>query len=241
MLTLIVARAKNGAIGRANTIPVARARGSGRLPTRNHGRRADHGAAHMGKPAVPPAEEPVEHRRDLRRGPVGDHRPHARGGAGHRQAAGHSRLYGIGGSAIYRALLPLAHRLLVTEVDLTIPDADAFFPEFDQAEWRKIWEHPCARMGRAVCCGNGCGCELLKKRVCMKLAVKVSDEGNEQQSSLIPQFVPRNKRTFAQALEARFFWWLSFALWMYLFFQHLCNKSRLLAYAEPASSTCLDR
>ncbi len=46
------------------------------------------------------------------------------------------------GSAIYRALLPHAHRLLVTEVDLTIPDADAFFPDFDEGEWRKIWQHP---------------------------------------------------------------------------------------------------
>ncbi|MCZ8148681.1 MAG: dihydrofolate reductase, partial [Roseomonas sp.] len=56
------------------------------------------------------------------------------------QAAGHARLYGIGGSSIYEALLPLAHRLLVTEVETEVEGADAFFPVFDEREWRVIWE-----------------------------------------------------------------------------------------------------
>ena len=55
--------------------------------------------------------------------------------------AGHTRVYGIGGSSVYAALLPLADRLVVTEVDLTVEKADAFFPDFDVRDWRLIGRH----------------------------------------------------------------------------------------------------
>ncbi len=42
----------------------------------------------------------------------------------------------IGGGEIYRAALPLAHRLLVTEVDAS-PDGDAYFPQVDTLVWRE--------------------------------------------------------------------------------------------------------
>jgi dihydrofolate reductase len=54
------------------------------------------------------------------------------------QDSGNPRRYGIGGAGIYAALLPQADRLLITEVDLDIPDADAFFPDFDTNDWREI-------------------------------------------------------------------------------------------------------
>ncbi|QUS35474.1 dihydrofolate reductase [Falsirhodobacter algicola] len=54
------------------------------------------------------------------------------------RAAGHARIYGAGGSGIYEALLPMADRLLLTEVDLDLPEADAFFPKFDPADWTEI-------------------------------------------------------------------------------------------------------
>ena len=44
----------------------------------------------------------------------------------------------LGGAGIYAALLPLADRLLITEVDLDIDGADAFFPDFDESAWREI-------------------------------------------------------------------------------------------------------
>lgn len=53
-------------------------------------------------------------------------------------AQGYNRVYGIGGETIYRDLLPLADRLMLTEVDLEIADADAFFPEFDEAAWQEV-------------------------------------------------------------------------------------------------------
>jgi len=57
---------------------------------------------------------------------------------GYCAAEGYRRVYGIGGEGIYRALLPLADRLLVTEVDVEIDGADAFFPEFDPDEWIEL-------------------------------------------------------------------------------------------------------
>ncbi|GGE39176.1 dihydrofolate reductase family protein [Actibacterium pelagium] len=32
----------------------------------------------------------------------------------------------------------LNYRQLITEVDLDVPDADTFFPDFDPADWRHI-------------------------------------------------------------------------------------------------------
>lgn len=58
------------------------------------------------------------------------------------QEAGYQRIYGMGGAGIYREMLPLADRLLVTEVDLSVPNADTFFPEFTDAEWRLNAKHP---------------------------------------------------------------------------------------------------
>ena len=56
-------------------------------------------------------------------------------------AAGHARVYGIGGAGIYKAMLPLADRLLITEVTLQVEGADTWFPDISQEEWRA-----CARI-----------------------------------------------------------------------------------------------
>lgn len=53
------------------------------------------------------------------------------------QSLGYFRVYGIGGQKIYEAMLPLAHRLLITEVDLEVEGADAWFPEVGE-RWREI-------------------------------------------------------------------------------------------------------
>ncbi len=44
-------------------------------------------------------------------------------------------IYIIGGGEVYRQAMPSATRLLLTEVDVDVPDADTFFPEVD----RRIW------------------------------------------------------------------------------------------------------
>jgi len=53
---------------------------------------------------------------------------------------GIARIYGVGGAGIYREMLPLAHRLLITKVDINVPDADTFFPPFDQSDWENAGE-----------------------------------------------------------------------------------------------------
>lgn len=41
----------------------------------------------------------------------------------------------IGGGEIYRQLLPHADRIYLTRVQATFPDAEVFFPELDLSEW----------------------------------------------------------------------------------------------------------
>ena len=42
----------------------------------------------------------------------------------------------IGGGEIYRAALPFATKLYITEIDQE-PEGDAFFPDFDRSEWKE--------------------------------------------------------------------------------------------------------
>ncbi len=43
----------------------------------------------------------------------------------------------MGGESFYRQLLPQAHRLLLTLIDLEI-EGDAWFPQWEEAEWREV-------------------------------------------------------------------------------------------------------
>lgn len=54
------------------------------------------------------------------------------------QSQGYHRIYGIGGARIYQDMLPLADRLLISEVDVRINDADTYFPNIETAEWQLI-------------------------------------------------------------------------------------------------------
>lgn len=53
-------------------------------------------------------------------------------------------VYIIGGESIYRATLPMASRLFLTEINDTPEGADAFFPEWDRNGWRQTAreDHP---------------------------------------------------------------------------------------------------
>jgi dihydrofolate reductase len=51
---------------------------------------------------------------------------------------GYERIYGIGGHSIYEEMLPLADKLLITEVNEIVENADTFFPEFDENDWEEI-------------------------------------------------------------------------------------------------------
>lgn len=43
----------------------------------------------------------------------------------------------IGGGSVYRQMLPMAHRILLTRVDHEFPEMDTFFPEWDASEWEE--------------------------------------------------------------------------------------------------------
>lgn len=45
----------------------------------------------------------------------------------------------LGGEQIYRQLLPLATELCLTRIEASFPDADTFFPVFDENEWEETW------------------------------------------------------------------------------------------------------
>jgi dihydrofolate reductase len=47
-----------------------------------------------------------------------------------KSCAADEEVFVIGGESLYRAALPLAHRLYLTEVEDVPADADAFFPEY---------------------------------------------------------------------------------------------------------------
>ena len=141
MLSLIVARARNGAIGKDNAIPwhapedlaafqretlggavIMGRRTWDSLPRRPLPRRLN--IVVTSRARDPGAEDGVLFV------PLEQAIPAA-------QAAGYLRLYAIGGAGIYAAFLPLAQRLLITEVALDLPDADTFFPQFDRDQWRE--------------------------------------------------------------------------------------------------------
>ncbi|MBC2833984.1 dihydrofolate reductase [Paragemmobacter straminiformis] len=141
MLTLVVARARNGAIGKGNEIPWHAPEDLAAFQRETTG-----GAVIMGRRTWESLPfKPLKNRLNIvvtRDAALCDHTaPSPEAAIATARAAGYARLYGIGGEAIYRAMLTLADRLLVTEVDLAIPDADAFFPAFDEGEWRVIYEH----------------------------------------------------------------------------------------------------
>lgn len=138
MITLIVARDRNGAIGRDGDIPW-------HLPgdLKMFQRETTGGAVIMGratweslpvKPLKGRLNIVVSRDRGLAEHVVGS----VAEAVALARAEGYFRLYGIGGAGIYREMLPLADRLLLTEVDCAVEGADTWFPEVDEGEWREI-------------------------------------------------------------------------------------------------------
>ncbi|MGR3803076.1 dihydrofolate reductase [Marinibacterium profundimaris] len=135
MITLLVARARNGAIGRDGTMPWS-------LPEDlAHFREATTGGALiMGARTW----------RSLPRRPLPDRLncvvssdpdlaehvfPSPAEAVRFAREAGHQAIHGIGGARVYADLMPLADRMLISEVELDVEDADTFFPDFDETGW----------------------------------------------------------------------------------------------------------
>ena len=51
--------------------------------------------------------------------------------------AGEEEIFIAGGAALFQKALPLADRIYITYVDLEAPDADRFFPDFPEEEYHR--------------------------------------------------------------------------------------------------------
>lgn len=140
MITLIAARARNGAIGKDNDIPWFAPEDLKAFQRETLG-----GAIIMGRrtwDSLP--VKPLKNRLNLVVSSNPDAAetvlPSIEAAVEEAFAQGCRRVYGIGGERIYRGMLGMADRLLITEVDLTVTEADAFFPEFNRDNWTKAGE-----------------------------------------------------------------------------------------------------
>ena len=136
MITVIVARARNGAIGKANTIPWHAPEDLAAFKQETLG-----GAVIMGRrtwDSLP--RKPLPNRLNivvsasLPDGP--DLCRSVEEALRHARAQGVSRIYAIGGASIY------AEMLLITEVDIAVEGADTFFPEVAPQGWLEIGTRP---------------------------------------------------------------------------------------------------
>jgi dihydrofolate reductase len=141
MITLIAAVARNGAIGRAGRLPWSIPHDLQRFRRLTLGK-----PVIMGRATFESIGRPLPHRTNIVL--TGNDRFHApdvfRAGNAEEAVAIAESVHGvdpeiciIGGAAVYQAFLPSADRLDLTMVALT-PQADAYFPEWDQASWKRV-------------------------------------------------------------------------------------------------------
>ncbi|MBA3479057.1 MAG: dihydrofolate reductase [Lautropia sp.] len=141
VLTLLVARALNGAIGHANRLPwhlpedLAHFRRTTMGKTIVMGRRTWES---IGR--ILPGRQMVVVTQEITPLPAG-----VRRAASLAQAiadnANEDELFIVGGARVYASALPIAHRIVMTEVELT-PPADVFFPKPDPTDWQELSRVP---------------------------------------------------------------------------------------------------
>ncbi|MCF2904469.1 dihydrofolate reductase [Octadecabacter sp. CECT 8868] len=140
MITLIVARDENGAIGRDGTIPWD-------IPEdlKSFQRETLGGALIMGRNTWDSLPfKPLPKRLNV----VVSSQPGAAEtvvssvaeAVQYASDQGYARIYGIGGAGIYSEMLMIADRLLISDVEMTVKDADTYFPEVDLNDWRLVNE-----------------------------------------------------------------------------------------------------
>ncbi|SEQ61185.1 dihydrofolate reductase [Thalassovita taeanensis] len=142
MISLIVARALDGAIGKDNTIPWKAPEDLAFFQRETLG-----GAVIMGRHTWESLPfKPLKGRLNI---VVSSQNSSAEATLRDVQSAidfayaqGYRRIYGMGGFGIYKELLPKADRLLITEVDIKVEGADTFFPDVPEADWRRIGTSP---------------------------------------------------------------------------------------------------
>ncbi|MEN8838019.1 MAG: dihydrofolate reductase [Celeribacter marinus] len=157
MISLIVARDRNGAIGKGNDIPWHAPEDLKFFMRETMG-----GAVIMGRntwDSLPAAVRPLKNRLNIVVSSKGvDHEyvfATLDAAIAFAKSQGRARIYGMGGAGIYAAMMPMADRLLITEVDLEVEDADTWFAQIDEAEWREV--------ARITLGGAGPRCEVVER------------------------------------------------------------------------------
>jgi len=150
MITLVVGRAKNGAIGRDGEIPWFIPADLATFQRETLG-----GAIVMGRhtwDSLP--KKPLPRRFNIVVSSQSDAAEvvveSVDAAIARAREEGYDRIYGIGGAGIYREMMTLADRMLITDVDMVIEDADTFFPEFDPAQW--VLHHERVLKGASPAC-----------------------------------------------------------------------------------------
>ena len=140
LISLIVAMAQNGVIGRGNALPWRLPEDLRRFKQSTLGK-----PILMGRKTFESIGRPLPGRANLVL--TRDRDWHAAGViAVHsvedalRQTRTCDELVAIGGAEIYRLLLPLARRMYLTHVHADVP-GDTFFPAFDAAQWADVELH----------------------------------------------------------------------------------------------------
>jgi dihydrofolate reductase len=141
LVSLIVAMAQNGVIGRDNALPWRLPEDLKRFKAFTLGK-----TLLMGRKTFESIGRPLPGRSNLvltrdtgwqAEGVVVVHSVEqalARTGPG-------SELVAIGGAEIYRLVLPFARRIYLTHVHADVP-GDTYFPEFDPTQWADVECHP---------------------------------------------------------------------------------------------------
>ena len=140
-LTIVVARARNGAIGRANAM-------AWHLPEDlQHFKATTLGHPMiMGRLTFDSIGRPLPGRRTIvvTRNPKWSHDGCERAGSLDEAIAlcqGSDEGFIVGGAQLYSQALPLADRIILTEVDIEV-DGDTFFPSLDTMSWTRISTAP---------------------------------------------------------------------------------------------------
>lgn len=142
-IVLVVARARNGAIGRDNTLPWHLPEDLQHFKATTMG-----GTLVMGRRTFDSIGRPLPGRRTivLTRDASWTHPGCERAGSldeAFARCADRPEVFVVGGAQVYAQALPRADRIVVTDVDLDV-DGDAFFPELAPGDWR------CTSESRAV-------------------------------------------------------------------------------------------
>jgi dihydrofolate reductase len=136
-ISLIVAMAQNGVIGRDNTLPWRLPEDLKRFKTFTLGKPLLMGRKtfeSIGRPL--PGRDNLVLTRDRSWSAAGVSVVHSVEEALAR-AAGNEELVAIGGAEIYRLVLPFARRIYLTHVQADVP-GDTYFPEFDATQWADV-------------------------------------------------------------------------------------------------------